>query len=287
MNLGSFDYRPLLLVGTVCLVATAACSGDDAIENAGAQASPTAQSPQADTLLREMSSRLAHAREFTFDAHRVMDTALLGGRNVPEDAQVKVSVKRPNKVRGVSRTKETTRDFYFDGQTVTVYDRTKKMYATAKMPGTIDQMVERLDREFGFPPPLGEFVVADMYRTVLRELRSRSLGPMKTINGTSCRTVNWSGELADGEVWVDTQNDVPCGFVAGFRKIKGKPEVRVGFSNWNLDASLPDTMFTFRPPAGARQIRMETRAEIVRDVRAEQMTAQRQPAQRQPAQRKR
>jgi hypothetical protein len=43
-----------------------------------------------------MSEALAHARQLTFKATRLLDASLIQGSNIPESAEIEVAVSRPN-----------------------------------------------------------------------------------------------------------------------------------------------------------------------------------------------
>ena len=80
---------------TAASLALAALLHSPALQAADAS---TPAKPNADAILRQMSSTLAAAHQFSFEAHRTIDPTLLGGHNLPADAHVVVEVQRPNKV---------------------------------------------------------------------------------------------------------------------------------------------------------------------------------------------
>ena len=45
-----------------------------------------------DQLLRQMSEKLAQAKQLSFKVDRKLDAALVEGRNIPENAQIEISV---------------------------------------------------------------------------------------------------------------------------------------------------------------------------------------------------
>lgn len=206
--------------------------------------------------VRRMTTRLASARSFTVDAVRQMDAELLEGRTVPESAGIHVEVRRPDKVHAVLRSPGEERHFYFDGRAVTVYDATKKFYATEPVRGNIDDMLRYLDEHFSFMPPLAEFVANNPWAFLGVRARSAQLAGARSFNGAECRQVNITGEVADAQLWVATATNLPCGLTATFTRMEGSPKLRAGFSNWRLGAAVPDAHFVFRPPPDARLIPM-------------------------------
>jgi hypothetical protein len=206
--------------------------------------------------VRRMSTRLASARSFTVDAVRQMDAGLLEGRTVPESASIHVEVKRPDKVHAVLTGTGEERHFYFDGRTVTVYDVTKQFYATEPVRGSIDDMLRFLDERFSFMPPLAEFLANDPYAFLGVRARSAQLAGTRNIEGTECRQVNVTGEVADAHLFVATETGLPCELAATFTRMEGRPGLFARFSNWRLNVAIPDDRFVFRPPAAARRIPM-------------------------------
>jgi hypothetical protein len=67
-------------------------------------------------LLRQMSDRLAQATKFSFKVERTLDAALVEGRNIPEKAQIEISVSRPGKFLAKSDSSDNGREFVFDGR---------------------------------------------------------------------------------------------------------------------------------------------------------------------------
>ena len=85
---------------------------------------PTAATNDPDQLLRQMSERLAQAKKLSFKVDRKLDAALVEGRNIPENAQIEMSVSRPGKFLARSEGQDNVRQLVFDGQNLSVYDET-------------------------------------------------------------------------------------------------------------------------------------------------------------------
>jgi hypothetical protein len=237
-----------------------------ALSNSASAADATA--PNADQLLRQMSAKLAAARSFTFEAAREIDPALLEGRDVPEKARVAVSVQRPNKIAARATSKLGTRRVVFDGRTFSLLDAKPNHYATVLMRTSIDGLVERLDEQYGFVPPLAEFALSDPYADLRRQAHTVTyLGRAKTsegflgLGGVECHRIGLKGKAADAELWIAAGDLLPRKLIATFHRA-GQPQVRIAFSSWNLAAPVSAADFTFTPPAGAQKIEMWTTAKM-------------------------
>jgi hypothetical protein len=59
----------------------------------------------------------------------------------------------------------------------------------------------------------------------------------------------------DYQIWIaDGDQPLPQRLVLTYRKEKGQPQFRAQFSNWNLAAETPASLFAFVPPVGMHKI---------------------------------
>lgn len=222
----------------------------------------------ADQLLRQMSSKLASAQNFSCEAIREIDPQLLGDRNIPEKARVSATVLRPNKLAAKSASKSDTRHFIADGKTLTLFDEKTNHYAVVPMRTSIDGLVEQVDKVYGFVPPLAEFLLSDPYKDLRRQSKSITyLGSGRTkagflgLFGVECHRIWLSGKEADAELWIGVDDQLPHQMTATFH-LPGNPQLRLSFVKWNLAESTPVAAFTFTPPEGAQKIEMWTTARM-------------------------
>jgi len=94
--------------------------------------------PKADQVLKAMSTYLAGLKTYSFQVEEFIDEVQDDGLKIQLSNQRKMSVSRPNKVLGEDVGDTANSLFYYDGKTVTVFDRAQKTYATEKVPATID-----------------------------------------------------------------------------------------------------------------------------------------------------
>jgi hypothetical protein len=222
---------------------------------AGAQGAAKGEA-EARRVLVEMTQRIAGLREFTVEARRHMDPALTPGMEAAEDARIEVQVQRPDKLHATIRAGKDVRHVFYDGATLTVLDEAKNVYAQTPVKGTIDDMVRHLDERFGFTPPLAELVTNDPHSFIRDQVKTARLGEARAIDGRQCRRLDLAGDLARADLWVAEDGRLPCRLEATFTGIEGAPKLNVEFGKWTVDADIPDSAFVFRPPEGARKIKM-------------------------------
>lgn len=250
-------FRPLLLSFAIIFLALAlACS------RPAEQPANTAATNDPDQLLRQMSEKLAQAKSLSFKVERKLDAALVEGRNIAEDAQMEISVLRPGKFLAKSDSKDNVRHILYDGQNLSIYDETMKLYATVAIAGTIDEFVAKVDEKYDFTPPLVEFIVSDPYRSMSGQIKTRTYKGKESVAGVECHHLTLGGDEADSELWIGIGDLLPRKLVATFKEREGSPQLQAEFSSWNLTPTLDDKIFTFIPPKDAEKIDMVTGAQM-------------------------
>ncbi|MGC1448823.1 MAG: DUF2092 domain-containing protein [Candidatus Sulfotelmatobacter sp.] len=228
----------------------------------GSSKPTTAITNDPDQLLRQMSDKLAQAKKLSFKVDRKLDAALVEGRNIPESAQITISVSRPGKFLAKADSQDNVRQFVFDGQNLSVYDATMNLYATVPEPGTIDEVVAKINEKYGFTPPLAEFMLSDPYGALKPRIKSQAYKGRETVGGVECHHLSLGGDVADSELWIGVADLLPRKLVATFKNREGGPQLQADFSDWNLAATLDDNFFTFVPPKDAESVEMVTEAQM-------------------------
>ncbi len=220
------------------------------------------QTPDADQLLRQMSAKLAAAQIFSFEAEREIDASLIEGAPAAVKARVSAVVQRPNKLAVIAKSASGVRRFVADGSTLTLFDGKMNFYSVIPMQTSIDGLVEKVDKVYGFTAPLAEFAISDPYKDFLKQAKSVSyLGRGRTSHGllglfgVECHRLWLAGKDADAELWIGVHDQLPYRLDATFHR-EGQPKVHIDFLKWNLTAKVTAGEFTFTPPNGSQKIDM-------------------------------
>lgn len=165
-------------------------------------------------------------------------------------------IKRPNKVRVDIKLRDgNEKNFYFDGNTITFYDKGQNVYAQVNKKGNIDQAFDYYMDELDMPLPLAELFSKDHPFDLKKDIKSSTYLGNSTINGVSCDDLAYRSEDIDFQVWIAEQKDpLPQRFVITYNNSPGKPQYRAQFNNWDLSTKIPDSLFEFKPPEDAEKI---------------------------------
>lgn len=253
-QIARWSVRPLLFLSAFILLTLAvAC-------NRASEKSVASNDP--DQLLHQMSENLGQAKSLSFKVQRKLDAALVEGRNVPEDAQLEISVVRPAKFFSKADSKDNVRHIFFDGKNLTIYDQSMNLYATVPVSGTIDEAVTKIDEKYGFTPPLAEFILSDPYAALALHITSKAYKGKETVDGVECHHLTLSGDVADSELWIGVADSLPRKLVATFKNRDGKPQFQADFSGWNLGSPIDEKTFAFVPPKDADKVEMVSEAQM-------------------------
>jgi hypothetical protein len=137
-----------------------------------------------------------------------------------------------------------------------------KLYATVSVPGTIDEVVAKIDEKYGFTPPLAEFILSDPYGALGPQIKTKVYKGKEIVAGIECHHLSLSGDVADSELWIGVADLLPHKLVATFKNRDGNPKLQADFSDWNLTAALDDQVFAFVAPQDAESVEMVTEAQM-------------------------
>jgi len=165
-------------------------------------------------------------------------------------------IKRPDKVRVDTKYWDgNERNFYFDGKTITLYDKDQNVYAVVDKKGNIDQAFDYFIDELDMPLPLAELFSEDHPFNLKEDIISSTYIGDSTINDVLCDELAYRTDEIDLQLWIEQQNPLPERFVITYVDADGQPQYRAQFRDWNLSANVPDSLFKFTPPKDAEKIR--------------------------------
>ena len=139
-------------------LAVSGALGTLALANGAEPQSPRIE-PKADQYLKAMSNYLAGLKTYSFQVEEFFDDVLDDGQKIQLGNQRHLSVSRPDKMFGEGEGDTKNSQFFYDGKTATVFDRGQNTYATVKVPGTIDAMLEDLHERFDTHQTLADFLL--------------------------------------------------------------------------------------------------------------------------------
>jgi hypothetical protein len=222
---------------------------------AGAQQHAGKIEPKADQYLKSMSSYLAGLKMYSFQVEEFIDEVQDDGQKIQLSNQRNLSVIRPDKVFGEDVGDTANSSFYYDGKTVTVLDRAQKTYATEKVPGTIDAMLDDLHERFDTHQTLADFLFADPYKVFTENVESGTYVGLHQVGKVKCHHLAFRQRLLDWQIWIDAGDQpLPRKLLITYKREVDQPQYTALIHRWDVNPELKANLFQFQPPAGVRKV---------------------------------
>jgi hypothetical protein len=222
---------------------------------AGEASNPGSIEPEADRALRQMSEYLKSLQEFTLRTENTIDELALAGSKLQFGQTVDVFVKRPDRVRANAEGDLANQQFYFDGKSVTLFNRDKNVYATLEAPGTIEEALDYAQNAFDLSAPLADLIYPDAYSLLTQDVHFGHYVGLHLVRGIQCHHLVFIQDDIDWQIWIEnSQTPLPRKMVITSKWLAGGPQFTALMSYWKTSARLPEDLFVFTPPATAQKI---------------------------------
>jgi hypothetical protein len=213
--------------------------------------------PKADALLTAMSTKLKSAQSLRASGTRKMDASLVPGGKVMESISFNLAMIRPNKISAIAKGADGSRRLIADGENVTLVDVKQNLYSTVSAPSdTVDDIADTLEEDFGFSPPLAEFLGEDPKESLLEDVKSSTLLDNKLVNGVACNGVAFTQKGMEWKLWIGEIDLLPHRIEIVYTGRAGSPRYEANITKWELGAAVCSSEFTFTPSRGAQKIEM-------------------------------
>ena len=236
----------LFALGALALSATLATE---------ARAQTPAVDPAAVQILQRMADYLASLKQFSMHTQNTLEDVVNPGHRVDFDVSANVIISRPNKLRAERKGDLLDQVFYYDGQTLTLYNPSAKVYATEPAPGTIEGVLDFAYSSLGIAVPVGDLVHPEAFRLLMQDVTFAAVVGKSVIGGVPCDHAVFSRPGVDFQVWVaDSGPSLPHKYVVTDTTTPALLSITTVISDWNVAPAVGDAQFAFVPPQGVKRI---------------------------------
>lgn len=205
-------------------------------------------------LVKKMSAKLAATPAFLVRTRSSLEAPGGTGQFLTFFTESVIAVKRPNQLSAEIRGDAPPFDLYYNGSKMTAYEPTRKLYATANAPKTLDELMPFAAKTAGILLPFEDVLYSDPYAALTQGLTSAFYAGYSVIRGARCEHVALATPEIAGELWIDAKTDLPCRVSGILLQVQDAPRFSVEYYDWKLKPKLPERLFTFTPPEGAKKI---------------------------------
>jgi len=211
---------------------------------------------QAKSVMKRMADYLSQAKRFSVSVDTGFDAVQEFGQKIEFGETRKIVLSRPDRLR-IDATKRdgSQSQLIFDGKEIALFFARENVYATEARPGTVDQAVEYFTNDLDMRLPLAEMLSSKLAEVLPDLVRDAAYVEKSFVAGIPCDHVAFRGDEADLQLWV-AQGAKPLlqRLVITYTRIDGRPQFWAQFSNWDFAPKVNDSLFVFKPPAGAAKI---------------------------------
>jgi hypothetical protein len=211
--------------------------------------------PRVDEIVRKMSDRLAKASAFALEAEELYDEVPKHSPRQQLTAVRRVALRRPDRLASDASGDALNRSAWYDGKVLTALDKEHNTWASGTVPDTIDGALDWAFDTTGTVIPLADFLYADVYSRLMESVQRGVYLGIHEAAGVPCHHLSFEQATIDWQLWIDAGPEpLPRKLVIAYKTEDEVPQYAVTIRKWNLDAKLPDELFRFEPPEGARRV---------------------------------
>jgi hypothetical protein len=212
--------------------------------------------PDPKAILLKMCDFLKNQAKFSFKAEVTDDRVYAGGRKLQYGLEMEGFFQRPDKLRLNGAGDVEHKQLFYDGKTLTLYDKDKNVYGALELPGDLDAALNKADKDYGLRVGLAELGANRLSEHAVQGLTNALYVGMSQVRGASCYHLAFDKEKVHYQLWISAgEPPLLRKVVVTQKKLPFAPQWTAYLSDWNFSPSWSETLFTFTPPAGAQKIK--------------------------------
>jgi hypothetical protein len=221
----------------------------------GATDADQLRDPAALAELKRASDFLVALPRFHIRASAAYDVIQEDGRRLQFEKHGDIFLQRPNRLFAeVHLDDGRRRQFWYDGATLTIAERSKNVHTRVKAPSTLDGMLDMLEGLFNEAFPLSDILYSDLRPLEQRALEADIVGE-SLVGGRRCRHLSFRGETVDWQIWVELGATPFIRKLAiTYRQEPGTPQFVASLGVWEIPKRFRGDLFKFVVPAGSQAI---------------------------------
>jgi hypothetical protein len=226
------------------------------VSNVGAQQAATAKEPDPLKVVQQMCDYLKSLKQFSFRSEVADDQVYFGGKKLQYGIDMATFVRRPDRLRVNAEGDLVDKQFFFNGKTITLYDKAEKVYGTMEVPHNIEGALDKAHKDFGLRVALTDLASPLLWEHISKKIEHSLYAGLHKVRGVPCHHLAFDGADVHLQVWIDAgDKPLPRKVVFTQKKLEGSPEWTAYLSDWNASTPLEDGLFNFVAPQGVNKIK--------------------------------
>jgi len=222
---------------------------------ASSAASAGGINPEADKILKSMSSYLGGLRAFSASADVDTEIIDLEGQKLQLSSSASIVNQRPGKLYVRRQGVVVDAELIFDGETLTVHGRDHNVYFQKESPGTVDDIIDTLRSGIGLDAPAADLMYGDPYPGLVSDVTSGVYLGTAFVEGVECHHLAFRQDKVDWQIWIKVGDEpLPMKYIVTTKWLTGAPQYSARFRDWDTKPKIAAKQFSFSAPEGARRL---------------------------------
>jgi hypothetical protein len=163
----------------------------------------------------------------------------------------------PNQLLLKSEGDQGSRDFYFDGKTLTYYSMDKNQYGQIDAPLDVVEMIDTVNKLYGIEFPAADFFYPTFVDDILADSKTLVYLGLTKVGDKECYHIAGTTPTKTFQFWIaDDAFTLPIKMVIIYTDKEMRPQYEATLNDWQINPSLPDALFTFTVPHRARKVKL-------------------------------
>jgi hypothetical protein len=212
-------------------------------------------SQEAVRLFKAMTAYVAAQKDISFRYDATLEVVTPTDQTVGLASSGAITVSRPDKLYSKRSGGFVDTEAVFDGKTLTLLGKNLNKYTQVELPGTLDQLIDKLKDEYGLPLPAADLLTTDSFNDLMEGVYdSKDLGS-GVINGTECDSLAFRKDDVDFQIWIaQGAEPYPCRLVITSSGNRNAPSYTVQIADWKTGDAVAKQDFAFTNASNAEPI---------------------------------
>ena len=188
-----------------------------------------------------------------------------GGKKLQFAFDLEAYVQRPDKVQINAAGDLENKQFFYDGKTITLYDKSHSHYAVMEAPATIDEAMHKASQEYGLRVSLVDLAESNTCALMTKGVKHALYVGEGVVRGVKCHHLAFDKDDIQWQIWIDAgEKPLIRKLLINQKKLPASPQWTAYFPDWNFSPQLADNLFAFTPPQGATKTKFVSLEEMAK-----------------------
>jgi hypothetical protein len=217
----------------------------------------------AEAILKKMSDYVSSQKTLSIAYDTDIEVITPELQKIQFTSSGSVLLSRPDKIRATRTGGYVDLEFTFDGKTATMLGKNENVYAQIDVPGSVDNLVEKLRSNYGADMPGADLLLANIFDTLTEDVIEAAHIGSGVIDGVECEHLAFRNRETDWQIWIEAgPKPIPRKYVITSKAVAAAPQYTLRIKRWDADGPAPADAFAFKKPADAKQVEFSALSNI-------------------------